>query len=70
MVCLFLEKEYCRLGGRSADRLPFPWNNPESSVKRKGFSSNKSRMFFQVVRVLGLRSHGRITKTVWTEADD
>lgn len=27
-------------------------------------------MFFQVVRVLGLRSHGRITKTVWTEADD
>lgn len=37
---------------------------------RKEFSSNKSRIFFQVFRVLCLRTHGRILKTVWTEADD
>lgn len=70
MAYLLLEKEYCRWDGRSTDRLPFPWNNLESSVKRKGFSINKSRMYFQAVRVLGLRSHGMIIKTVWTEADD
>lgn len=67
MACLFLEKEYCRLDDRSTDTLFFPWNHPESSVKRKEFSSNKSRMFFQVIKVLGLRSHGRIIKTEMTE---
>lgn len=53
VACLFLEKEYYRLADRFTDRLPFPWNNPESSGKRKGFSSNKSGKFFQVIGVLG-----------------
>lgn len=68
MAYLLLEKEYGRWDDRSMDRLPVPWNNPESAVKRKRCSSNKSRMYFQVSKVLGLRSRGRTIQTVWTEA--
>lgn len=67
MVYLLLEKEYCKWDDRSMDRLPVPWNNPETDVKRKKMI-NCSRKYSQDFQVLGLRSNEGTIKAAWIGA--